>query len=306
MIRIFFRKFMAVMTAIFWTEKSKFFSSILACFWSVQHIACAYGTEDCDYDGTCPVIDYGLKGDTVATIADLGPCVNRKTSDEPIFVSSENSDYFCSENQWLSAAEVLCEEKAPITPFEYSTFLDSRDGYMYRLTTIGSRTWFAENLRYETGLSYTPSDPIFNVVGRYYTWKDAQKACPEGFHLPSSEEWEDLWTFVSTHNGCENVGTSLKTDSLWKEYLKESTNIVQGNERSLVGTNRYGFNAVPAGTYFKGEGLTLLGELTRFWAKGNEMNILQESWVMNFWGENSFDSEPANPDWYISVRCVRD
>lgn len=299
-IRNIVRKTMSAITAVFWADKSKVFSSFLVCFWSVQHIACTYGPYDCEgencgdeYDG--PVVD------TVATIADLDVCTSTTQYDYPTFVSSENSDYFCIEKQWLSPAEVLCEEKAPINPIEYGSFKDPRDGYEYRLTTIGTQTWFAENLRYETIRSYTPDEKIFNAVGRYYNWKDALQACPAGFHLPSSEEWEELWLYVNKNNGCENVGTSLKTDSLWSEYLITSTNVVQGNENMLTGTNRYGFNAVPAGTFTENYGLFVLGDLVRFWSASNHKSL-----VMNFWGNNFVTFEIAEPDWYISVRCVKD
>ena len=289
---------MSAVTAVFWADRFKVFSGFLVCFWSVQHIACAYGPDDCY--GSCNN-EYHGPADTVATIADLAPCSYTTRGDYSPFVLNENSDYFCIEKQWLSSAEALCVEKAPIRPFEYGSFKDPRDGYVYRLTTIGKQTWFAENLRYETNKSFTPDSKTFNAVGRYYNWKDAQTACPAGFHLPSSEEWEELWEYVNMDNGCENVGTSLKTDSLWSEYLKTPTGVVRGNEDMLTGTNRYGFNAVPAGTYTKDGGLFVLGSLTRFWTTDDN-----ESWVMNFWGNNFFTSESADPNWHISVRCVKD
>jgi len=30
------------------------------------------------------------------------------------------------------------------------------------------------------------------TYGRLYTWEAAQRACPEGWHLPSDEEWYHL------------------------------------------------------------------------------------------------------------------
>ena len=44
------RKFFAAATAIFWVDKSKFLMSVFACFWAVQHIACAYGTDESSED----------------------------------------------------------------------------------------------------------------------------------------------------------------------------------------------------------------------------------------------------------------
>lgn len=293
------RNMMSAVTAVFWADKSTVFSGILVCFWSVQHIACTYGPDDCY--GDCNNEHLGPVVDTVATINDLGTCTSTTQYDYPTFVTSENSDYFCIEKQWLSPAEVRCEQKAPISSIKYGSFKDPRDGYEYRLTTIGKQTWFAENLRYETNKSFTPDEKTFNVVGRYYNWEDALTACPAEFHLPTSEEWEELWQYINTDNGCENVGTSLKTDSLWSEYLTTSTNVVRGNEDMLTGTNRYGFNAVPAGTYTEKDGLFVLGGLVRFWSASDH-----KVWQMRFWGDNFFTFEFASPNWHISVRCVKD
>ena len=54
--------------------------------------------------------------------------------------------------------------------------------------------------------------------------------CPEGWHLPSNEEWETLFTAVG---GMSVAGTKLKSMSGWSK---------SGN-----GTDEFGFKALPAG-----------------------------------------------------------
>ena len=60
-------------------------------------------------------------------------------------------------------------------------------------TTIGKLDWFKQNLSYtEEGVPYRNAGPMDGVFGRYYSYNDAKNACPEGWRLPSDEEWATL------------------------------------------------------------------------------------------------------------------
>lgn len=86
------------------------------------------------------------------------------------------------------------------------SILDPRDGQFYYTTEAGSLVWFAENLNYQgAGAAYSSADDAGIVFGRLYTWKDAtggesgsglgggpQGVCPEGWSIPTNEDWEDL------------------------------------------------------------------------------------------------------------------
>ncbi|WP_020529189.1 FISUMP domain-containing protein [Flexithrix dorotheae] len=88
---------------------------------------------------------------------------------------------------------------------EYGEFSDSRDGKTYKAMTIVlaaesgaeiKKTWMTQNLDYDIpGSFYYDNNPDFaEQYGRLYTIEAAKKACPEGWHLPTHDEWMLLAT----------------------------------------------------------------------------------------------------------------
>lgn len=71
-----------------------------------------------------------------------------------------------------------------------NSFVDSRDGKRYMTVKIGSRVWMAENLNYHAMDSYCYGNDERNCMsfGRLYTWESANRACPDGWSLPESDD----------------------------------------------------------------------------------------------------------------------
>ena len=86
---------------------------------------------------------------------------------------------------------------------EYSYFTDPRDSNVYGYLKIGSYFWMAENMRYTVGDAFCDSYLKCNAsshqdtlsyfdVGLSYNASEKASVCPDGWHLPSKEEWFDL------------------------------------------------------------------------------------------------------------------
>lgn len=146
------------------------------------------------------------------------------------------------------------EEKRPAYPSrevacgEY--MIDERDGQIYPTTLIGtSMCWMAENLNWSgTGRCYKGQTANCARYGRMYTWWEANDKvlvnsfnkkgiCPEGWHLPSDEDWNKLISFLGTISNA-NPGWLLKASKYWTYHSNDE-----------IGVNSVGFNAIPGGYY---------------------------------------------------------
>ncbi len=119
-----------------------------------------------------------------------------------------------------------------VTPLPSETVTDV-DGNVYHTVVIGNQTWLVENLKtthYRNGdavsnytantdwsnatsgaycdIDNTPSNS--DIYGRLYNWhvvNDSRNICPEGWHIPSDEEWFELVTYLG---GASAAGVKLK------------------------------------------------------------------------------------------------
>lgn len=122
----------------------------------------------------------------------------------------------------------------PVNCDVFGEFTDSRDGRTYKTSRIGNQVWMSENLNYKTQDSYCANNSETencDIYGRLYTWNAAIYACPEGWHLPSDNEFKSL---IAAVGGKEKANIMLKSTTGWKR-------------EDLNGIDAYGFSALPAG-----------------------------------------------------------
>ena len=151
---------------------------------------------------TMGLVAFAVVGCDDSSSASAGP------NDEPGIESSSSSSGKVTEPAEVTSSSSKDPELAE------ESFTDTRDGQTYKTVTIGTQTWMAENLNYETANSYCYNDNSANCTkyGRLYTWGAAKTACPSGWHLPTSAEFETLFTAVG---GSSTAGTKLKSTSAW-------------------------------------------------------------------------------------------
>ena len=176
------------------------------------------------------------------------------------------------------------------------TFTDARDGKTYKTVRIGSQTWMAENLNYETNKSYCYDNDPANCrkYGRLYTWAAAREACPAGWHLPSDAEWDALKRFVADtlfRGDKDYVGYALKSKDGWKKG---------GN-----GTDAFGFGALPAGNRYGDGTFDGVLEAAVFWSSTeNGANYAYYRYL--HYGVTALGTYDYLEDRAMSVRCVKD
>ena len=172
--------------------------------------------------------------------------------------------YYCDGTQWLSdeymASIFTSVYDYPSKEFffnpaiNYGTMTDPRDGQTYKTTTIGSQVWMAENLNYVTvggvaddgvGSQCVLNSPHYcNISGRIYSWDAAKNVCPEGWRLPSRDDFELLLSTVSD-NVFYYQGDDGTVDIEDNDAEKLKSQVVALWSWSWNGTDDYGFSAIP-------------------------------------------------------------
>jgi uncharacterized protein (TIGR02145 family) len=137
------------------------------------------------------------------------------------------------------------------------TFTDKRDGKAYRTVKMpDGKTWMAQNLNYQpqSGKSwcYDNNNSNCDQYGRLYDWNTAKKACPAGWHLPTTKEWDNMMLAAGGKKGTVTdemeegrydawlgVGMKLRSKTGWA---------VEDDCDECKGTDDYGFSVLPGGS----------------------------------------------------------
>jgi uncharacterized protein (TIGR02145 family) len=185
------------------------------------------------------------------------------------------------------------------------TFRDSRNGKTYRTVVIGGKTWMAENLNIKTEGSWCYDNDESNCekYGRLYDWNAAKSVCPEGWHLPSREEWGDLAKAAggSGKYGDEGgAGKKLKSKAGWNSYTVNALTY-SGN-----GSDEFGFLALPGGTRYINGFFYSAGLSGNWWtATENDAGYYAYRRSM-YYSNDSVDELNLSKDIGHSVRCSGD
>lgn len=168
-------------------------------------------------------------------------------------------------------------EREPVNPNEPvgKETVKDHEGNEYAIKTYGSQTWMVENMKakttkdgknilkcpangqfsYENPMAYYVYDKEENTTngrGYLYNFAAAQVICPDGWHLPSVEDWQTLVDYVEReytgeYNDDEiTVAKALASKNNW--YFCDT---VIGAPGYHCGTNNTSeFNLRPVGGFY--------------------------------------------------------
>lgn len=194
---------------------------------------------------------------------------------------------------------------------------DERDGQLYKTIKIGDQTWMAEYLNIGTLINTDMPQSDNDIIekhcfensllacdnqGGLYQWNElmdyplepyddqliTQGICPDGWHVPNQEEWEELIAFL---DGSDVAGGKLKE--------KGSVHWFHPN---VGATDEVGFSAIPNGDILVQEQGS--GEFANFWTSSPRVDgklcLVLESF------STEIHLEEEGPDYSRPVRCLRD
>ena len=201
----------------------------------------------------------------------------------------------------------------PDNEINCGSFIDQRDRKSYKTIDIGNQTWMAENLSFLPVVSpnnkASGSNSIYYVYGYegsnvktakltdnyknygvLYNWPAASSACPQGWHIPTGNDWDKLVDYL----GHASVGGN-KMKATGTIHWKESNKNV---------TNSTGFDALPGGVITVIKGRHYIQTRANFWSaeirNSNNMSSKRLS-DRSSWIEGTYF--PKNSG--LSVRCLK-
>ena len=167
--------------------------------------------------------------------------------------------------------------------------------YRYKTCIIGHLEWFAENFheshgRYEHGdwESLIGQDLSNKDFGRLYDWHEAVKNAPQGWRLPTIEDYQKLVAYIQSFE--LNAGTALKSTEHWLGPAEK-------------GSDLFGFCAYPT----KNDSKT--GEAEAWFWTASESGNNDYPHACVCLNENSNDvnlQSRASDGYHACVRYVRD
>jgi len=170
---------------------------------------------------------------------------------------------------------------------------------VYPTAKIGSLEWMRVNLcdRIPGGSPWYGCDVMTKILGRYYTWTEAMKACPDGWRIPSAEEWDKICIDGKTRDAFYDV--KFNGTSMWEYYPK-------------VGdpTDSLHLSIIPAGYILlsgKSEKYRGLNTTAVFWTSDEKPDDSEMGVAKTFVDSspNMTESYFAKDEVKLSVRCVK-
>lgn len=213
----------------------------------------------------------------------------------------------CDDTSSSPNSENKSSEQSKSCPNADEPLTDARDGKVYRTVKIGDQIWMAENLNYETTSSWTNDslDKDGSIYGRFYTFGASKNACPEGWHVPTFDEFNEL----RKNAGGEGLaGKNLKATSGWNKDEEGK----DGN-----GSDKFCFGIKASGKSLnKDDGVYSVGKAAQLWTSssftdwrydsyGNRINNDDLGYYLSFTSSDSLEIKTYSTGYAWNVRCLK-
>ena len=192
-------------------------------------------------------------------------------------------------------------ERKMLSPSEVAvdSVVDERDGKVYKTLRFGNQLWMAKNMEYAVGhslidgeersatfLGLTPAMGTRRYdIGWRYNWDELQKACPDGWRVPSRNDVKKLLNAIGGGSGAAPL---LSKDGIDAQdiygFSAFSTEFVEGVCTHAV-----------LGCSYKHVG-------SRFWTADSADGAVYH-WHL---GQYDITFKPTDPADYLPVRCMKD
>ncbi len=210
-----------------------------------------------------------------------------------------------------------CKPKPPADPTPVlGEMTDSRDAQTYQTVTLGTQTWFAQNLNYASADSKCYDDDTANceIYGRLYDWEASKTACPAGWHLGSDQEWSTLIKYLDP-KADPQTDKSIVEESIWAGGMVKATgNLRDGtglwNYPNVGATNSSKFSAVPAGVCYDDGSCDVMGRHAIYWTSTENDDNKVIFRVLDYGLISFYRAEEGQwsmvRETSLSVRCLKD
>lgn len=181
-------------------------------------------------------------------------------------------------------------------------FIDQRDGKTYKIVYIGNQIWMAENLAYKPSSgnywAYDNNSSNISKYGYLYDYETATNVCPDGWHLPSDNEWKTLEQYLG-------MSSTDANESGWRGDIGNKLKSTSGWNRNGNGTNSSGFNAVAGGYRSPSGAFSFAGYDGYWWSSSPSGSSIAWCRSLDYSGAEviRFYYDMAHG---FSVRCLRD
>ena len=191
------------------------------------------------------------------------------------------------------------------------------DGVSYYYQRIGNLDWFRNNLAVTTcGTAYANTEIMSDVFGRYYNYNEAMTACPEGWRLPTEEDWMSLAEEVGSpvsqkYVTFEDVASKLLANASFngkpmQEYWPAVGDITNSSKIAMLPVGYANLGNVDNDGNYPGASFDGVLEYSVFWTADKENDeMAYYRYIISGLPDMLVGHGDINT-FAASVRCVRD